>query len=242
MKLKNKVAIVTGGGRGIGRAIAHLYAREGAKLMVSARTSNQVEQTTRSIIESGGQAIGVAADVTVEDDVQKMVNATLHEFGRVDILVNNAGILESGPIVAIDSQLWRRVIEVNLIGTFLCSKAVAPHLIEQQWGRIINIASRSGKIGHPFLTAYCASKHGVVGFTKSLAEELAPCRITVNAICPGLVETGMVTETVKEQAGDAIIQPHEIAELALYLASEEAGAVNGEAINIFGSAKLHLGF
>jgi len=242
MKLKDKVAVVTGGGRGIGQAIAISFAREGAKVALAARTLEQVSSTARMISGSGGRAFGMAADVTSESDVKNLVERTLGEFGRIDILVNNAGILESGPIVSIQTDTWRRVIEINLVGTFLCTKAVVPSMIEGGWGRVVNIASRSGKIGHPFLTAYCASKHGVVGFTKALAEELGPLGITVNAICPGVVETDMVSQTIREQVGKAIIQPQEIAELALYLAGEDAAGINGEAINIFGNAKIHLSF
>jgi NAD(P)-dependent dehydrogenase (short-subunit alcohol dehydrogenase family) len=242
MKVKDKIAIVTGGGRGIGRAIAGLFAREGAKVTVAARTPGQIGETVEEITRAGGHAIGVSVDVTSEADTANMVSRTVNEFGGVDILVNNAGVLESGPIVAMESQNWRRVVEVNLIGVFLCSKAVAPHLIERKWGRIINIASRSGKVGHPFLTAYCASKHGVVGFTKSLAEELAPFNVTVNAICPGVVETDMVSQTIREQVGNTIIKPEEIAELALYLASETARGINGEAIDIFGNTRVNLTF
>jgi fengycin family lipopeptide synthetase B len=240
MKLEGKVAIVTGGGRGIGRAIAVLFAKNGAGVTIAARTMGQIQETVEEIAKQGGRAIGMPLDVTEEEEVNTFVERVLEKFGHIDILVNNAGIFEAGPIVAIESETWRRVIEVNLVGTFLCSKAVTPHLIEQKWGRIINIASRSGKIGHPFLTAYCASKHGVVGFTKSLAEELAPFHITVNAICPGVVETDMVSQTVKEQVGNGIIMPEEIAELALYLASDDAKRINGEALNIFGNAKLDL--
>jgi NAD(P)-dependent dehydrogenase (short-subunit alcohol dehydrogenase family) len=242
MKVKDKIAIVTGGGRGIGRAIAGLFAREGAKVTVAARTPGQIGETVEEITRAGGHAIGVSVDVTSEADTANMVSRTVNEFGGVDILVNNAGVLESGPIVAMESQNWRRVVEVNLIGVFLCSKAVAPHLIERKWGRVINIASRSGKVGHPFLTAYCASKHGVVGFTKSLAEELAPFNVTVNAICPGVVETDMVSQTIREQVGNTIIKPEEIAELALYLASETARGINGEAIDIFGNTRVNLTF
>ena len=242
MKLKDKVAIVTGGGRGIGREIALLFASEGAKVVVSARTIEQVDNVVEQIVADGGEAFGIAMDVSQEKDVQKMVAQTLAKFGKIHILVNNAGILRSSPIVAVDSEEWRRVIEINLLGTFYCTKAVVPTLIEQGWGRVINIASRSGKIGHPFVSAYCASKHGVVGLTKSLAEELVLLNITVNAICPGLVDTDMVPETVKEQAGKTIIKPRQIAELALYLATDEASAINGEAINIYGSTKLNLSF
>ena len=242
MKLKNRVAIITGGGRGIGREVAILFASEGAKVAVTARSSDQIAKVVEEISASGGEAIGVSADVSREDDVRRIVDETMEKFGRVDVLVNNAGILEPGPVASVDSESWRRVIEVNLFGTFYCTKAVTPILIEQGWGRIINMSSRSGKMGHPSLTAYCASKHGVVGLTKALAEELAPFNITVNAICPGVVETDMVSETVKEQVGDKIIKPSQIADLALYLASESASSITGEAISIYGATKLNLSF
>jgi 3-oxoacyl-[acyl-carrier protein] reductase len=131
VKLRDKVAIVTGGGRGIGREIALLFAGEGAKVTVSARSHDQIAEVVEEIASSGGEAIGIAADVSVEDDVRKMVDETIDRFGRIDILVNNAGILEPSPVAAADSALWRRVIEVNLIGTFYCSKAVTPVLIER---------------------------------------------------------------------------------------------------------------
>jgi NAD(P)-dependent dehydrogenase (short-subunit alcohol dehydrogenase family) len=242
MNLKDKVAIVTGSGRGIGREIAELFASEGARIVVSARSSEQIAGVVEKIVGDGGEAIGVSVDVSREQDVNRMVEETMTRFGRIDILVNNAGILRSSPLVAFDPAEWRQVIEVNLMGTFYCTRAVAPIMVERHWGRIINMASRSGKIGHPYLTPYCASKHGVVGFTKSLAEELAPFNITVNAICPGLVETDMVPETVRQQVGGGIIKPRQIADLALYLASDSASAVNGESINIFGSTKLNLSF
>jgi NAD(P)-dependent dehydrogenase (short-subunit alcohol dehydrogenase family) len=242
MKLKGRAAIVTGGGRGIGREIAKLFAAEGAGVVVSARSSDQIAKVVEEIVAGGGTGVGVSADVSREEDVQRIVAETMDKFGRVDILVNNAGIIRTGPLVAVDSAEWRQVIEINLMGTFHCTKAVVPILIEQQWGRIINISSRSGKLGHPYLSAYCASKHGVVGFTKSIAEELAPFNITVNAICPGLVETDMVPETVKQQAGSGIIKPRQIADLALYLASDSASAITGESINVFGNTKLNLSF
>jgi 3-oxoacyl-[acyl-carrier protein] reductase len=240
MELKDRVVIVTGGGRGIGREIATLFASKGAKVSVSARSANQLDETVKTIADLGGEAIATTADVSNEEDVHEIVEETMRKFGHIDILVNNAGILGPGPIASVESAEWRKVIEVNLIGTFYCSKAVTPILISRGWGRIINISSRSGKIGHPFMTAYCSSKHGVVGFTKALAEELLPFNITVNAICPGLVDTDMATDTVREQVGDKIIKPSQIAELALYLAGDAAGAITGEAINIFGATKLNL--
>jgi len=240
MKLKDKIAIITGGGRGIGREIALLYASEGAKVAITARNPEQLSEVVKEIEKSGGEAIGVTGDVSSRKDVQKMVEETTRKFGGIDILVNNAGIMQGGPFVAFDPEDWRRVIEINLMGTFYCTHAVAPILIERGWGRIINISSRSGKIGIPYLTAYVASKHGVVGLTKALAEELAAFHITVNAICPGTVRTDMVPDTVKERIGELLIPPRHIADMALYLATEEAGSVNGEAINIYGRTRLDL--
>jgi len=149
MKLKDRVAIVTGGGRGIGREIALLFAGEGAKVAVTARSSDQLSSVVEEIARSGGKAIGVKSDVSRRENVQEMIEETMEKLGRIDILVNNAGIMQGGPFVAFDPEDWRRIIEVNLMGTFYCTKAVAPILIEQGWGRIINIASRSGKIEQP---------------------------------------------------------------------------------------------
>jgi NAD(P)-dependent dehydrogenase (short-subunit alcohol dehydrogenase family) len=240
MKLKDKVALITGGSRGIGREIALLFAREGAKAAVTARHAAQLSEVVKEIEAGGGEAIAIAGDVSKPDDVQKMVEAAVERFGRIDILVNNAGVMHAGPFVAFDTDDWRRVVDVNLMGTFHCTRAVAPLMLQNGWGRIINIASRSGKIGIPYLTAYVASKHGVVGFTKALAEELAPFGITVNAICPGTVETDMVPETVKERLQELLIPPRHIADLALYLATEGAASINGEAINVYGRTKLDL--
>lgn len=240
MSLKNKVALVTGGGRGIGRETALLFAAEGAKVAISARNSHEILEVTAQIKNTGGAALAVAGDVSLEGDVKRVIDETVSEFGGVDILVNNAGILRYGPIVTMESSEWRDVIEVNLMGTYYCTKAVVPILLERGWGRIINISSRSGKIGRPTATAYCASKHAVIGFTKALAEELTPFNITVNAVCPGVVDTDMVPETVKEEVGPGIVRPHQVASLVVYLASEECGAINGEAINIFGNSKLEI--
>ena len=240
MKLKDKVALITGGGRGIGREIALLYAAEGAKVVVSARNREQLDEVVGEIEKNGGEAFGITGDVARYEDAQKMVAETKERFGRLDILVNNAGIMQAGPFATFEPDDWRRVIDINLMGTFHCMREAVPLMLEQGWGRIINIASRSGKIGIPYLSAYVASKHGVVGLTKAVAEEVAAFGITVNAICPGTVETDMVPETVKERLGSLLIPPNHIADLALYLATEGAGSVNGEAINIYGRTKLDL--
>jgi len=240
MKLKDKVAIVTGSGRGIGREIALLFAREGAKLTVTARSGGQVDEVVKQIVKKGGQALGVRVDVSRQVEVQQMVAKTMENFGRVDILVNNAGVAHVMPFIVFEPELWREVIEVNLMGPFYCTKAVVPIMLDQGWGRIINISSRSGKIGYAFETAYGASKHGLVGFTKALAEELAPFKITVNAICPGATATDMIPQEVRDRVKGPIINPSDIAELALYLTGESAKSINGEAINVFGDNKLDL--
>ncbi len=240
MKLDGKVAIITGGGRGIGRETALLFAREGARVTVTARTFEQVARVADEILMNGGEAVAIPADVSNEEAVREMVEKTIDKFEKVDILVNNAGIANVGPFVAFDSKDWREVIEVNLMGAFYCAKAVVPTMLENGWGRIINVASRSGKIGFPYETAYCASKHGMVGLTKALAEELASFNITVNAICPGATDTDMVPEVVKERLIGEIIKPSQVADLALYLAGENAAAINGEAINIFGNNRMDV--
>ncbi len=240
MKLNGKVAIVTGGGRGIGRETALLFAEHGAKVAVAARSAKEISDVAEEILRAGGEAVGISADVSREDEAQRIIDNTLGKFGQVDILVNNAGIVNAGPFATFETEKWREVIDVNLMGTFYCTRAAVPILLERGWGRIVNISSRSGKIGIPFLTAYCASKHGVVGLTKALAEELAPFNITVNAICPGTVETDMIPEAVKEKLSGVLIPPGHVADLALYLATEEAASINGEAINIYGRTKLDL--
>jgi NAD(P)-dependent dehydrogenase (short-subunit alcohol dehydrogenase family) len=240
MKLANKVAVVTGGGRGIGREIALLFGREGAKVVVLARNAAQIARVSEQIIDEGGQSLGLTADVSRQVDVQRVVDETVKTFGGIDILVNNAGIAHVGPFVTFEPELWREVIDVNLMGVFYCTRAMTPIMLERGWGRIINISSRSGKIGLPYETAYAAAKHGVVGLTRSLAQELAPFNITVNAICPGVVDTDMIPDTVRDRIIGAIISPGEIADLALYLASESARSINGEALSIYGNNRLDL--
>ncbi len=259
LKLKNRLALITGGGRGIGRAIALEFAREGAEVVVAARTVAQVEQVAREIVEQHrSKALAVDCDVSELTSVEQMFVKVTEAFGRTpDILVNNAGIAESAPITKTDDDLWHRHLAINLSGTFYCTRAALPEMIERGWGRIINIASIAGKTGAPYIAAYTASKHGVLGLTRSVALEIATKGITVNAICPGYVDTEMTTRGIEnitqktrltaEQAMESIkkmspqnriIDAEEVAALALLLASDEGRGINGQAINIDGGSVL----
>ena len=259
MKLQNRLALITGGGRGIGRAIALAFAREGAQVAVAARSSDQVEQVAREIAaEFSTIALPVVCDVSDVESVEGMFASVTDNLGRgPDILVNNAGIAVSALIGKTNDELWQRHLAINLSGTFYCTRAALPQMIERGWGRIINIASIAGKVGAPYIAAYSASKHGVLGLTRSAALEVAAKGITVNAICPGYVDTDMTTGGIEniakktglpaEQALESIkkmnpqnrlVEPDEVAALALLLASEEGRGINGQAINIDGGTVL----
>lgn len=248
-KLHNKVALITGGGRGIGRAIALLFAQHGARVAVAARTREQVESVAQEI---GSTARALVCDVSSPESVSQM-------FGdlRPDILVNNAGVAESAPFGNTSDELWHRHLAVNLTGTFYCTRAALPAMLAKGWGRVINIASIAAKTGAPYIAAYAASKHGVLGLTRSVALEVAASGVTVNAICPGYVDTEMVERGVEritartgrsaEEALDTLkrmspqnrlVTPEEVASLALLLASEDGRGINGQGINIDGGSVL----
>jgi NAD(P)-dependent dehydrogenase (short-subunit alcohol dehydrogenase family) len=245
-----KTALITGGGRGIGRAIALAFAREGIRIAVAARTAEQVEQVAREI---GNGAIALVCDVADPQSVAQM----FERVGDVDILVNNAGVAESATVVNTTDELWHRHLSINLSGTFYCTRAVLPAMLKKGWGRIINIASIAGKTGAPYIAAYSASKHGVLGLTKSIALEVATMGITVNAICPGYVDTDMVSRGVEritsrtgrtaEEALDTLkkmspqnrlVTVEEVAAVALLLASDEGRGINGQGINVDGGTVL----
>jgi 3-hydroxybutyrate dehydrogenase len=259
MKLENRIALITGGGRGIGRAIALAFAREGAQVAIAARTLEQVERVAREIADQfSTKALPVACDVSDVHSVEHVFRIVNERFDQgPDILVNNAGIAESAPLIKTDDELWQRHLAVNLSGAFYCTRAALPRMIERGWGRIINIASIAGKTGAPYIAAYSASKHGVLGLTRSAALEVAAKGITVNAICPGYVNTEMTTRGIEnitkrtslsaDQAMDSlkkmspqnrIIEPEEVAALALLLASEDGRGINGQAINVDGGSVL----
>jgi 3-hydroxybutyrate dehydrogenase len=258
MKLANRLVFITGGGRGIGRAIALLFAREGAGVSLAARTRSQIESVASEIRAEGGTVAAVECDVAKYGDVERAFAFTSKQFGRApDILVNNAGIVETAPFLKIDEAMWQRHLAVNLTGTFHCTRTALPGMLAQKWGRVINVASIAGKTGAPYIAAYAASKHGVLGLTRVLALEVAAAGITVNAICPGYVDTEMTSHGIENivtktgvSADDALgalkkmspqnrlVTAEEVAALALLLASEEGRGINGQAINVDGGTVM----
>lgn len=253
--LNGKIALITGGGRGIGRAIALAFAQHGAQIAVAARTAEQVEQVAAEI---GNGAIGLVCDVSDPESVTQTFAHTRERLGDVDIIVNNAGIAESATLVTTSDDLWHRHLAINLSGTFYCTRAALPAMLKKNWGRVINIASIAGKTGAPYIAAYAASKHGVMGLTRSIALEVAASGITVNAICPGYVDTDMVTrgiekittrtgrsadealETLKKMSPqNRLATPEEVAAIALLLASEDGRGINGQGINVDGGSVFY---
>jgi NAD(P)-dependent dehydrogenase (short-subunit alcohol dehydrogenase family) len=249
MRLKDKVAIVTGGGAGIGQAIAERYAREGARVVVAEIDSERGEPTVRTIQQAGGEAVFVQTDVASEEQVRGLVEAVLTRFGRIDILVNNAAILiarEEGRAHEISNEVWDRTLNVNLRGYWLCSKHTIPCMLKQGSGAIIFIASRTGIRGFTRLAAYSASKGAVLALMRSMAVDYAPDRIRVNAIVPGTMDTPMNAEeftdpearkksAAKIPAGRLGVGD-DIAGLATFLASDDAGFCLGGVYMVDGGA------
>jgi 3-oxoacyl-[acyl-carrier protein] reductase len=247
--LKDRVAIVTGASRGIGRSIADVFAQEGAKVVINYNNNEtKASEVTKEIEERGGQAICVKADVSKVGDVKRLVSITLDKFGRVDILVNNAGVMFPEDFLDSSEEAWDRTIDVNLKGAYLCSKEVAPIMIKQKKGKIINISSNSG-LYHPSsmrYVEYVASKAGMNGITKAMALRLGPY-VTVNAICPGYIQTEMVAHNdpatekmlLDETALKRFGRPDEVANAAVFLASDEADFITGELLIVAGGRGMH---
>ncbi|MEA1925480.1 MAG: glucose 1-dehydrogenase [Candidatus Altiarchaeota archaeon] len=249
MKLKNKVAVVTGSGRGIGRSIAVELAREGARVVVSDLDRGVCESVCDEIRELGSDAIAVECDVSKKNDVDALIEKTMQEFQRVDVLVNNAGVFLIKPLVELTEEDWDLVLGVNLKGVFLCTNAVAKHMIKQKSGKIISIASIAGEVGFMNASAYCASKAGIINLTRELALELSPHGINVNAIAPGVIATKMTEGLLgDEKTRDVLLastplgrvgQPQEIGRAAVFLASGDSDFVTGHTLVVDGGWLTH---
>jgi 3-oxoacyl-[acyl-carrier protein] reductase len=243
MLLKEKVAIVTGASRGLGKATALALAGAGAKVVVNyAGSAALAEETVAEIRSQGGEAVAVQADVSNAQDVERLLSSTLEVFGRVDVLVNNAGITRDNLLLRMKEQDWDAVLDTNLKGIFLSTKAVTKPMMKQRFGRIINLTSVVGLTGNAGQANYAAAKAGVVGFTKSCARELASRGITVNAVAPGFIQTDM-TDKLPEELKQKMLgeiplgrlgEAKDVANLVVFLASEEASYITGQTINVDG--------
>src|SRR6266511_1723075 len=251
MVLKDRVALVTGGGTGIGLAIALAFLREGARVAIGSRNPVHVKEGSEAARAAGHEALPLQLDVTDPASVHGAVGAVVSRYGRIDILVNNAGASGRTPMTDPDDTRWHAIIHTNLTGAYLCSKQALRQMKDGEHGRIINLSSVLGRFGVPGYTAYCTAKHGIIGFTKALALEVAARGITVNAICPtwvdtdmarqGMVETasvlGITVDEFRRQAIKGIpiqrmVEAEEVGNLAVYLASPQAGGITGQAVNI----------
>lgn len=239
--LENKVAIVTGSSRGIGRAIAIAFAKEGCQVVVNYHHAKEkaleVSEEIDRINPNG--SIVIQADVSAEDEVERMVNKTIAAFGKIHILVNNAGVFNRCAFLDMSVSEWEYIIHNNFTSVFLCTRTVIPHILKSKWGRIINISSTSGITGGTSGVHYAAAKGGVLAFTKALSSEVAQDGITVNAIVPSKIETDMLWASLDEKGKETLLKkipvrrfgkPEEIASLALFLASDKAGYITGESI------------
>ena len=239
-----KVAIVTGAGRGMGRAVAERLASDGARLVVNDLDGASAELVAGALRESGAEALAVPADVTSAADVTRMVDEASDRFGAIHILINNAGVLRPTPVIDIEEAEWDMVVNGNLKSTYLCSRAVLPAMRSQSWGRIFNFSSTAGKNVSTMGGAhYTASKAAILGFTRHLAKEEASYGITVNAVCPGLIDTEMVRSTISPERTVAYAksfpiarlgEPSEVADLVAFLASDNAAYITGASLDING--------
>ena len=242
MALAGKVAIVTGAAQGIGRAIAETLARHGADIVVADLDPGRSQDTIEAVSKLGRRALNVKVNVADWDDVKSMTDQVLKDWGKIDILVNNAGVTRDGLLVRMKEEDWNLVLQVNLNGTFHCTKAVLQAMSKQRSGRIVNIASIVGAIGNAGQANYAASKAAVIGFTKTVAREYASRMITVNAVAPGFIDTAMthglppeVKETLKKQIPlGRLGQPSDVAEAVRFLVSEEAGYITGQVLHVNG--------
>jgi NAD(P)-dependent dehydrogenase (short-subunit alcohol dehydrogenase family) len=253
MHPEGRCAVVTGGSRGIGRAVAASLVRAGVSVLVVARDGERAAATAAELAGEGGTVHAFAADVSDPEDVERLAAQALEQLGRVDILVNNAGLAHSASLARTTSADWDRVMDVNAKGTFLCTRAFLPGMLDAGFGRVVNVASTAGLDGGPYIAAYAASKHAVIGFTTSVAAETEGTGVTVNAVCPGYVDTDLVRESVERivaktgrseevaremlasaNASGRLLEPEEIADVVAGLCADGAGSIHGQIIVIDG--------
>ena len=255
--LTGKVAIVTGGARGIGKSIVEGFAKEGASVVISDILFDVARELAEKLTRNGTRMLAVKTDVSKKSDAHNLAAATMKEFGKIDILVNTAGIIRDTMLVDIEEEEWDQILDINVKGVYLITRAVVPHMIATRQGKIVNISSRSGKDAQAGLSHYGASKFAIIGITQSLAKELAPNDINVNAVCPGIVRTDMWerilddrsarTGVPREEIWTGMIEtiplkrpqvPEDMANMVLFLCSDIARNITGEAINVNGGSRM----
>jgi len=251
MRLKDKVAIITGAGSGMGRSDALLFASEGAKVVVNDIYSEKIDGVVKEIEEAKGEAFGYKADVSKPEEVEAMVEETIRRYGRVDILVSNAGWDELRPFLHTDTNFWDKILDLNLKGHMNCVKAVLPSMSKNRYGKIVTIGSDAGRIGNPMEAPYSAAKGGVIAFTKTIAREFARANITANCVCPGITETPLaeqmisaipekekalkMLETVKKVTPmGRLAKPEDVAGAVLFFASDDSSFVTGQVLSVSG--------
>ncbi|MEZ5331780.1 MAG: SDR family NAD(P)-dependent oxidoreductase [Thermoanaerobaculia bacterium] len=253
MSLEGKGAVVTGGGRGIGAEVARELARKGARVVVAARSEEEIAAVAEELRSAGAEAWAAPCDVADEDAVAELARRAEELLGTVDVLVNNAGIGISAPLARTSLAEWNRIMAVNATGVFLCTRALLAPMVERGWGRVVTVASVAGKAGAPYISTYVASKHAAVGFTRAVAMEVAATGVTVNAVCPGYVDTPLTEQSIanvvaktgrsaeearrlleKKSPQDRLFRPEEIAWLVGVLCDPRSGGINGQAVVLDG--------
>ena len=231
MKLKGKVAIVTGSCRGIGKGIAQEFIKEGARLVITDIIIDKLKATYKELKDNGTDVIWIKTDLGSEEEINNLIKETLNEYGTIDILVNNAAVAYAANLVDTTNDQWVNTININLTGTFKCIRAVLPIMIKNKYGRIVNISSILGKEGRELLSAYCASKFGVIGLSEALAREVKNDNININVICPDRINTEMARSLVKEDYSKFLL-PSDIGKIAVFLCSNNADKITGISIDV----------